>query len=655
VWPLRNGGTGHAQAHAGAQRRFVPRGPAPGASAQARGAMSTVRLHAQPRSALLLLPPIAAAGLALLAPAAAVAQDDPYAATDAGATAPKAPPPPQSGPEDPPTVSARELNRAGISLLDAGDTERALEYFLQSRAAKPSTKNTANAAICLDRMGRYDEALELYEELFLKYSAGLDAQDRSAVQPAMEALRRKVASLAVFSNVTGATVVVDGRERGKLPRSTDLRVLEGKRLVRVIKTGFKTFETTVDARVGERFKVDARLDALKGVGQLVIEDGTAQSSDVFVDGVRVGATPWEGSLAPGKHLVWTRKNGVGSAPAAVTVLEGQTALARLDSRPLGSEVRIRAEPRTATIEIPGAALGTGEWQGRLPVGSYAFTASEPGYRTRTAMVTVDPAPGAGRDVALPLEIDPGHPRWPQRGRIWIEAFGGYMGGGTLDSDAEAACPGSCNADGAVNGFVAGARGGYRFPFGLSLELGGGYLSLATSIDRTLEDTSGAGGSVAVSYRLRDELHVRGPFGAVGVSQRFDVGSRYHVGLRGSVGLLFARSSDPFTGEATTTGGSLPVEAENRNQTLNSAAVFLSPEVGAGVKLGPVEIGAALGVAFFATDGPEFDRPRFGNQIAQDPANPDAVGNAKESHVIANERAYGQFVVWTPRISIGRTF
>src|SRR5678816_3105355 len=50
-------------------------------------------------------------------------------------------------------AQARELNRQGVKLLDAGDTERALDFFLRSRALAPSTKNTANAAICLDRLG----------------------------------------------------------------------------------------------------------------------------------------------------------------------------------------------------------------------------------------------------------------------------------------------------------------------------------------------------------------------------------------------------------------------------------------------------------------------------------------------------------------------
>src|SRR5262245_13798149 len=89
-------------------------------------------------------------------------------------------------------TTAKELNRRGVALLDANDVERALEYFLKSRATFPSSKNIGNVAICLDRLGRFDEALEVYEELLVGYETGLDAEDRATIGPAMAALREKV-------------------------------------------------------------------------------------------------------------------------------------------------------------------------------------------------------------------------------------------------------------------------------------------------------------------------------------------------------------------------------------------------------------------------------------------------------------------------------
>lgn len=66
-------------------------------------------------------------------------------------------PAPAPSDEDPALLQAKDLNRQGIAILDTGDVERALELFRSSRTAYPAAKNTANVAICLDRLGR-DEA-----------------------------------------------------------------------------------------------------------------------------------------------------------------------------------------------------------------------------------------------------------------------------------------------------------------------------------------------------------------------------------------------------------------------------------------------------------------------------------------------------------------
>lgn len=583
---------------------------------------------------------LAATAFLATTPAIGLAQDTPTPPSTSGSSA---------------EAQALELNRQGVTLLDAGDTERALDYFLRSRAVLPSTKNTANAAICLQRLGRYDEALELYEEVLVRFADGLDEEDRAVISPAMAALRKKVGNVAVSSNVADARVVVDTRERGKLPLPAPVRVLAGRHVVRVMKSGYETFEKTIDVAAEQNITVDAVLQPLKDVGQLVIEDGAAPGSDVFVDRVHVGVTPWEGSLAPGNHLVWTEKGDVGSAPTAVTVLQGQTALVRLESAPLGGMTRIRVEPRTARIDLDGAPLGIGSFEKRFPAGTYTLVISEPGYHTTTQRVAI-PANGAAK-VVVTLEVDPDHPRWPARedGRVWISAFGGYAGGGTLDSGAEAQCPDRCSGDPSVSGIIVGARGGYRFPIGLSLELGGGFLSLGTSLQRSAESQTGPGDATTVHYTLYDDISVQGPFASLGASYRLLVEKHFHLGARTSVGLLFARSRDPLLGTASTNGPSVPVVDEDRNQTLNSAAVFLYPEVSGGMEVMGFDVGVHIGAAFFATDGPEFERDRFGAQTSEGSSDPTAVTNAQESDVVASERAYGRFILWVPTLSIARAF
>lgn len=51
-------------------------------------------------------------------------------------------------------ASAKELNRKGLVLLDAGDYAGALSFFESSRALVRSYANTRNVALCLDALGR---------------------------------------------------------------------------------------------------------------------------------------------------------------------------------------------------------------------------------------------------------------------------------------------------------------------------------------------------------------------------------------------------------------------------------------------------------------------------------------------------------------------
>ena len=234
------------------------------------------------------------------------------------------------GPLDPKRDEARALLRKGKALHDAGEIEKALDFFLRSKAAFPAAANTLDVALCLRELGRFDESLEQYEEAVASFGAAFDENDRAHVPATMAELREKLGAVRVSANTTGSLVIA-GRDRGLLPRATAVRMLPGTHTLRVMKDGYKTYETRIVVRVGETVVVDAQLEPLAASGGLRIEDATLEGADVLVDGIRVGKAPWEGTLAPGPHVVLTRLANDGSAPTLATVLQGQTALVRLPS------------------------------------------------------------------------------------------------------------------------------------------------------------------------------------------------------------------------------------------------------------------------------------------------------------------------------------
>lgn len=554
---------------------------------------------------------------------------------------------------------AKEMFDKGLRLLDANLPDRALGYFLQSRAALPSIGNTTNAAICLEQLGRYDEALEMYEELLVQFSEQLGAEEGAAVAAAMRGLRKSVGSVTLSSNVKG-TVVVDGRKRGVLPLSEPIPLTAGKHVVRLLEDGYRPFERAIDVAAGSTLHLEANLTPLTGAGMLRIEDVDDAVVDVYVDGALLGVTPWEGLMPLGRHVVWTRKGDRGSAPRTLVVIQGQTASARVRSAELGPTVRVEVSPSTADLFLDDVSIGEGRWEGRLPAGQYRLTASETGYHASSRLLQVRSG-GVAVTETLRLDVDAQHPRWPRSvaGRYFVSVLGGYAIGRGLGADAEDECPGSCQGSTTMQGFVAGLRGGYRFRWGIAPEVTAGYASFGASFGRTLHGSFRGSddpqGPHLVRYQLSDDITVRGPFLGAGVSLRRELG-RLGISTRATLGLLFARSADPVTGTATTRTGTAVLAVENREQVEDSQTPFVMPEVGIDVAVGPLQLGIGLGLALFPLAGPKLDHAQAGVAPACSVGDdPESVGCVPNSAAIADERVHGRFVVWIPQASITYPF
>jgi hypothetical protein len=586
-------------------------------------------------------------------PAEGAAPTEPAAPAESPASQPPAP-----GPSDEALNKAKELFRAGVGLFDAGDMERALDYFLRSRAAFPSGKNTINAALCLDRLGRFDEALELYEEVLTRFGSELDDESRAAMAPAMASLRQKVGSIDVSANVEGS-VVIDGHARGKLPLTGPLRVLPGRHVVRVLKDGYATAEAITDVQLGHTARVDVKLDPLAAAGSLRIEDPSGAGAEVFVDRVSVGTTPWEGTLGPGKHLVWIRKGDTGSAPTQAVVVQGQTVLLRLKSLPLGPAVSVTLLPVSAELWLDGVSLGTGNWEDRLPTGHHRIEARESGYFPSKREFDVPPAGARPVRVDLRLGIDSSHPRWPKparAGELWIGLAGGYLFGSSLASAAESGCPGACTSGPNARGVQIGARAGYRFPFGLSAELGAGYLTIGSHVERHVDDHYGNLDENTVTFSLTDELRVNGPYASVGMSQRVRIaGSAFFVG-RAEGGIVFAASRDVISGTARTTGASVDVVLSGGSSPTRSVAVFVSPELNLAWNFGALEVSAGMSGLLFVTAGPVLDNGQIGPVLnCPQGADPTSIGCVPLRNTVASERGFGRFFAFGPKLGASYAF
>lgn len=589
---------------------------------------------------------VALAGLAVhAAPASAQAPPTEKAAEE----------PPPLTPEDEALARAKRLFFEGNELRLAGDCHGALPFFLDSRAAVPSIANTLNAAICMNELGRDDEALELYEELLTRFREQLSESDKAAIVPETARLRSVLGSVDVVSKDNGQ-LVLDGRPRGQLPLLTPIRARPGKHELVVVRDGYESFATTVEVTAQEATRVSVSLVPLRISGRLRVEG--EPGVELFVDGARLGTLPWEGALAPGDHAVWVTSKDKGTAPSKLTIVNGQVALLRPMPLPLGPEIVIVASPASTHLRIGEVEISGGRFRGRLPIGRHHVLATETGYFTLDQYLDID-AKGP-TELPIRMRVDPNHPRWgskrPPIGSVWIEALGGVAVGASLDSDAESACTRdprfSCGEAGPAWGPLVGARVGYEHPSRVSVALMGGYIRLSQSVTRNFDSSYGPG--ITSRYDLEDELTFPTPLVAVGAGYRHPLGGSLELGARLFVGAAFPRSSDTIGGTITAKGRSVPIHTAEADGPTTVADVFVAPEVSLGLRLEDFRVGLGLGVYAFLLDGPPTGN---GDLFPLEPGrcSEDNAECAPGSSAVADESAHGQVVTFAPTLSLGYAF
>jgi hypothetical protein len=354
-----------------------------------------------------------------------------------------------------------------------------------------------------------------------------------------------------------------------------------------------------------------------------------------------------------------RRGDLGSAPREVNVVAGQTAVATVETGPLGRELRIVAQPLTADLSINAVPVGKGQWRGALPLGRHTVEAHEPGYFPRTIRPTIDATTAA--DIALPLVIDENHPRWGRKvGTFWLEAAFGYAFASSLDSGAEEGCAaGRCTGRASPSGSLAGVRGGYEFPPGASIEVTAGYLALSTTFDRTLKTTFSDPRSTTdrlpITYTMSDDIEMSGVSVVVGGSYRYGLTSWLDASAALGLGVVLAGTRDAVSGAASDDGSVVPVEVYRSGRTVHSAAPFAMPEARLKLRFGHFTAGAAMGFAFFLIDGPPHETgDTYVKGGSCDETHP-TVSCAKPKKVVFEERAYGTFTMFVPNITVGYRF
>lgn len=334
--------------------------------------------------------------------------------------APPATPPPDTQPTTPADdakEAARDHFTKGVAYQKQEQWGAALTEFLEARRLYPeSASSTRNAVVCLQKLQRYDEALDLYETLLRDYGDRLPKDAKENAEKHLAEVRALVSTVDVKGALDGASIIVNGRFRGTTPLPGPLRIGPGHHEIRAYKEGYDPYGASVDV-TGQQ-TVDVTVTSLSTGGRLRVVEQRGRPLDVVLDGVVVGKTPWEGGVEIGEHVVLLRGSidldalpvcskdemvaapgklastpltnvELGTQPVQVRVALRELASITLTAESLDTWIRIEPTPAGATVAIDSEVVGHGTWEGRLRVGEHKVEFAADGFVPDTRTVKLE--------------------------------------------------------------------------------------------------------------------------------------------------------------------------------------------------------------------------------------------------------------------------
>jgi hypothetical protein len=335
--------------------------------------------------------------------AAAVVVTAPASARPTGAPAPADP-----------AVKAEAIAHfdRGLALYDAGAWSAALAEFVEARRLYPLHNALYQASLCLEKLERYDEALELLDVLLGELDAAASPRVRENVQRRIDAMRSLVGEVTIVEAEQGAKVAIDGVVRGVGPLPGPRRVPAGERVVRVWKEGFQPFEQRIVVVGAKNQRLVARLEPLaRRDGRIELQAAQAATMHapppVATNAAPPSGSAWRvpvGALATGIGALVTATGAAFGLKAIIDVRESDPSCPH-DQCTTVAAFRQNQDAHTAAhvadIAVPtGLAVAAGGLYLllRRPAPAARVGGAGPGYarlETHVASTTIRFTPAAG--------------------------------------------------------------------------------------------------------------------------------------------------------------------------------------------------------------------------------------------------------------------
>ena len=130
-----------------------------------------------------------------------------------------------------------------------------------------------------------------------------------------EILVRLTGSIDIKSNPSGALIYINGKYIGKTPKKIPGMPV-GKHKIQLKLKNYQAHSEEVTIEANGTASVSPTLRGLPGK---ILVTSTPSGADVYIDGRKVGQTPYSGSLSAGSHSVRVSKSGYQSFEETVTI------------------------------------------------------------------------------------------------------------------------------------------------------------------------------------------------------------------------------------------------------------------------------------------------------------------------------------------------
>lgn len=232
---------------------------------------------------------------------------------------PRSVPAPPRAPAD--LARAKELRQKGHQHFDEQRYAEALAFYKESYQFSGDPALLYNIGRAHQLLNEAPEALGAFEAFLAAAPPELKAKVQGLEETVAEA-RKKVATLTLTSNVTGARVLVRKKEIGTTPLRA-VRLLAGEADLEILSDTHEPLARKLTLQGGESMTLELNLTPRKQAGGLLIVRSPVPGARVLVDGRPLGGAPAEVQLDPGEHRVSLLAEGHKDTSLAVVIAAGE--------------------------------------------------------------------------------------------------------------------------------------------------------------------------------------------------------------------------------------------------------------------------------------------------------------------------------------------